>query len=554
MMKIRRNIATAVLALALWVPASGQGLNHDFSVSKNLEIFNTLYKNLDMTYVDTLNADSMICTAIDYMLATTDAFTEYFNETDLKDLKQQTTGKYAGIGALIRRSMKDRLVHIAEPYEGSPAAEAGLKAGDEILEVDGMNMEGQESDVVSSHLLGEANTPLEIKVQREGQSKPLTFKLTRRNIHIPAVPYYAMLNDSVGYLFLESVTDGCSKEMKRALVDLKTKGARSLVLDLRENGGGSLQEAIEIVNFFVDKGKHIVQMKGRIKSANADYKTLSEPMDTKIPVTVLVDENTASAAEIISGSLQDLDRAVVIGQRTFGKGLVQEQLQMPYGGVLKVTTSKYYIPSGRCIQAFAYKHMNEIGFDTRVPDSLTHVFKTAGGREVRDGGGIKPDIAVKPDTMGSNNIVAYMLVNDEPLHFACQYATHHKTIAPAGKFCITDADYADFSSMLKAHGFTYDLKSDTALQHFVALTKMEGYYDNAKTEIEALKKKLSHNLDQDLGRYKKYITDLLNNEIVRYYYFRRGAVEQQISNDDKDLKAALEVLADPGRYKKILGK
>lgn len=551
----------------------GQSNGHDFSVAKNLEIFNTLYKSLDMTYVDTLSADTMVIRAIDAMLGSTDAFTEYFSESETKDLRQMTTGKYAGIGALIQKRIKDKWVRISEPYEHHPAADAGLRPGDEILEIDGKSMEDKSSSEVSNSLLGDPNTTLELKVRREGVAKPLDFKITRQTIHIPAVPYYGFLPDSVGYIYLESVTDACSKEMKRALVDLKTRGAKALVLDLRGNGGGSLQEAVEIVNLFVDKGKHIVEMRGRIKSANADFKTLNEPMDTSMPLAVLVDENTASSAEIISGSLQDLDRAVIIGARTFGKGLVQEPLNMPYGGVLKVTTSKYYIPSGRCIQAFAYKNMDRIGFSTRVPDSLTHVFRTAAGREVRDGGGITPDIKVAPslsvqylydrvlkvadedsentDSL-SSNMVNYLIFDDMPMRFVCRYAAVHKSIAPADHFSITDGDFADFGAMLKENKFTYDRGSDVALKRLKLLAKFEGYYDNSKAEFDALEKKLTHSLDKDLVHYRKDIVELLNSEIVKYYYYRRGVLLNHVSGTDDCISKARAVLNNMSRYKAIL--
>lgn len=531
--------------------------DRNFQIVKNLDVFNSVFKELDMFYVDTIDAEKMIQNGINGMLALTDPYTEYYPEEEMGSLKQMITGKYAGIGATIRYyDAKDRVV-ITEPLEGTPAQEAGLKAGDVILSVGGKDMvrgdmeKNELTDHVSQELRGEPGTSFLLKVERPGKDKPqvLEFKITRRSIRQNPIPYYGMVADSVGYLALSEFTENCAKDFKKAFIELKQKGASSLVIDLRGNGGGSLSEAVDIVNLFVPKGKEIVTLKGKVKQSEEGYKTESEPVDTEIPLVVLVDGSTASAAEIVSGSLQDLDRAVIVGKRTFGKGLVQVPRPLPYNGSLKVTTAKYYIPSGRCIQAIDYAKRNADGSVARTPDSLTHVFHTAAGREVRDGGGIRPDIEVKGEKYP--NILFYLMNEDVIFDYGTQYVLNHPQLASVADFKLTDKDYEDFKALVKEKKFTYDRQSEKVLKNLKEVAEFEGYMDDAKAEFEALEKKLTHNLDRDLDHFKKPIQEMIAQEIIKRYFYQKGACMERLK-DDADLKKALEILADQTEYAGIL--
>ncbi|MBQ4526240.1 MAG: S41 family peptidase [Bacteroidaceae bacterium] len=520
--------------------------NHNFQVSKNLDVFNSVYKELDMFYVDTIDPQKVIRAGIDAMLEEIDPYTVYYPEDDLDDLKQMITGKYAGIGSIIRYYKKRERVVIFEPYEDTPAAEAGLKAGDVILEIDGKDVKGLMTDKVSEMLRGEAGTTFILKVERPGEAAPLEFRITRRNIQTPAVPYYGMLTDGKsGYVQLTSFTDNCARDVRRAIIELKEQGASQFVLDLRSNGGGSLKEAVEIVNLFVPKGLELISTKGKMRQACHVYKSTREPLDLKSPLAVLVDGASASAAEIVAGSLQDLDRAVIVGTRMYGKGLVQITRDLPYNGQLKVTTSKYYIPSGRCIQALDYQHRDEKGQAIRTPDSLTNVFYTAAGREVRDGGGIRPDVAV--EVPKQSHLLYYLLNDDVLLEYGNEYALSHPTIAGPQEFELTDEDYEHFKKMVLESGFKYDRQSEKALKELKEVAKFEGYLENAQAEFDALEKKLQHNLSADLDRLKKEIKPLIASEIVKRYYFQRGVIIQQLK-DDTDLDKALEVLGDSTSY------
>ena len=398
---------------------------------------------------------------------------------------------------------------------------------------------------------GEPGTSFLLKVERPGKDKPqvLEFKITRRSIRQNPIPYYGMVADSVGYLALSEFTENCAKDFKKAFIELKQKGASSLVIDLRGNGGGSLSEAVDIVNLFVPKGKEIVTLKGKVKQSEEGYKTESEPVDTEIPLVVLVDGSTASAAEIVSGSLQDLDRAVIVGKRTFGKGLVQVPRPLPYNGSLKVTTAKYYIPSGRCIQAIDYAKRNADGSVARTPDSLTHVFHTAAGREVRDGGGIRPDIEVKGEKYP--NILFYLMNEDVIFDYGTQYVLNHPQLASVADFKLTDKDYEAFKALVKEKKFTYDRQSEKVLKNLKEVAEFEGYMDDAKAEFEALEKKLTHNLDRDLDHFRKPIQEMIAQEIIKRYFYQKGACMERLK-DDEDLKKALETLADQTKYEGIL--
>ena len=534
------------------IPVSAQkDSNHNFEISKNLEIFNDIYKQLDMFYVDSLSADTVIEWGIDAMLRQVDPFTVYYPEEGMDELKEMTTGKYAGIGAVIRFYKKEDRVMVIEPQEDSPAIEAGVKGGDLILSIDGKDMKGKSTQEVSENLRGDAGTTFELTVKRAGVEHPLSFKITRRNIAMPPVPYYGMVSDGIGYIYFERFVDGCSRDVRRAVVDLKEQGAKALVIDMRGNPGGPLSEAVEVTNLFVPRGQKVVYTKGKLASVNSEHYTKKEPLDVDIPVAVLVDGSTASSAEIVSGAWQDWDRAVIVGERTYGKGLVQMIREVPYHGSLKVTTSRYYIPSGRCIQAYVFRHLNPDGSAKTLPDSLTKAFKTAGGREVRDGGGIKPDVVITPDSLPS--IVYDIATSDVLLDYVNHYVQTHATIAPAGDFSLTDADYADFVKMVEESDFTYKRRTEEMMKLLERTARFEGCYEGAKPEFEALAAKMKGGVaaDLELPKNKEEIKSVLESDIVARYYFRRGVVQQQLKTD-KDLKTALEILTDTERYESLL--
>lgn len=538
-----------VLAMPAWAQKEK---NHDFVVAKNMDVFTSIYKNLDMMYVDTLDADEVIGNGINAMLRSLDLYTEYYPESEVKELKNMLTGKYAGIGSVVRYNYQLGYTVISEPYEGMPAQEAGLKKGDIILSINDSTMKGKEVSYVSDRLRGEPGTSFILKVKRPSTGKVMKVKLTRRTIQMPFLPYYGLLDGGIGYINFNSFTDQCAKDVRRAFIDLKKQGAKKLVFDLRNNGGGSVSEAVSIVNMFLPKDKVVLTMKGKLQRANNEYKTTVEPIDTLMPIVVLVSGNTASAAEILSGSLQDYDRAIILGTRTYGKGLVQATMDLPYNGQMKLTTSKYYIPSGRCVQALNYKHAKG-GYVEHVPDSLTKVFYTAGGREVRDGGGVKPDVEVKPDSLPN---IAYYLAgardsNELMLNYEVDYIAKHPTIAPAKDFALTDADYEEFKARVLKADFKYDRETEKYLKDLMKLARFEGYYDDAKPEFDALAKKLSHNVAKDLDYNKQYIKRLLENDIVAAYYYQGGAIRNSLRYD-KQVKEAVRLLNTPEEYKKLL--
>lgn len=546
-LKIRWIAALLVVAGAVCFLSFKSGDSRSFKIAKNLDIFNSIVKELDMFYVDTINADKTIREGIDAMLYSLDPYTQYFPEDDQAELEQMLKNSYGGIGSIIRYEPKLKRTVIAEPYENMPAANAGLKAGDILLEIDGKDLLGNTD--VSKLLRGQVGTSFKLKVQRPGTKEPLEFNIVRRSIQMPLIPYYAVLENNVGYINLSTFSGNPSKEFKQAFLDLKKKGITSLVIDLRNNGGGLLEESIEIANFFLPRGKTLVTTKGKIQQSSNTYKTLREPLDLEIPLAVLVNGGTASSSEILAGSLQDLDRAVIVGSRTFGKGLVQTPRPLPYGGTIKLTTSKYYIPSGRCVQAIDYEHRNEEGAAGRIPDSLTTVFHTAAGREVRDGGGVAPDIDVKQEKLPN---ILYYLVNDNLIfNYATDYCLKHPTIPSPEKFEVTDADYADFKAMVKKADFKYDQQTEKILKNLKEMAEFEGYLTDASEEFKALEEKLKHNLDHDLDYFSKDIKSMIAVEIIKRYYFQRGSIIQQLKDDD-DLKAALKILGDQPKYKEML--
>ena len=549
----RRNgvlLAAVLVAVAFFSFKSGDDRN--FQIAKNLDTFNSIVKELDMFYVDTLDPNKTVREGIDYMLSSLDPYTEYYPEDDQAELQQMLNASFGGIGSLITYNQKLKRSMIAEPFEGTPAAKVGLKAGDILMEIDGKDLAGKNNQEVSQMLRGAVGTSFKLKVERpdeKGGTRPLEFDIVRQTIQTPMIPYDTIFNKNVGYINLSTFSGTPSKDFKKTFLKLKKEGITSLVIDLRGNGGGRLEEAVEIANFFLPRGKVIVTTKGKTKQASNTYKTIREPLDLDIPITVLVNGATASASEILSGAFQDFDRAVIVGSRTFGKGLVQTTRPLPYGGVMKLTTSKYYIPSGRCVQAIDYKHRNEDGSVGTIPDSLTTVFHTAAGREVRDGGGVMPDIEVKQEKLP--NILFYLVRDNLIFDYATQYCLKHPSIPSPQEFKVTDADYNDFKAMVKKADFKYDQQSEKIMKTLKEAAKFEGYLDEASEEIKALEKKLTHNLDRDLDYFSKDIRSMIADEIIKRYYYTRGGIIQQLKDDD-GLQAALKILADPVKYKETL--
>ena len=551
---MRSLMLTALMAVAMPIMAQNTS-DHNFRVAKNLDIFNAIYRNLDLMYVDSLDADKTIGTAIRSMMHSLDPYTDYFPEDKAAEYKQMMTGKYAGIGSIISYSFTRKRVIINEPYEGMPAAEAGLKKGDIILSIDGESMAEKSTAYVSDHLRGEPGTTMVMKIERPSTGKKMTVKVQRKAIQMPYLPYYGMQKDGIGYINYNQYVENSAKDVRRAFIDLKKQGMKGLVLDLRNNGGGSVQEALQILNMFIPKGRHLLSMKGKVKNANSSYNTTVEPIDTVMPIVVLVNEATASASEITSGALQDYDRAVIMGTRTYGKGLVQiPNVSLPYNGKLKLTTAKYYIPSGRCIQALRYKHTDNGYVAENVPDSLTHEFRTAAGRIVRDGGGIKPDIEVKPDSLP--NIAFYLSrvdTTDILLNYEIDYIAAHPTVASPKDFELSDADYEQFKQRVVKSGFTYDQVSEKILKELESLARFEGYYDDAKPEFEALRQKLKHNIAKDLDYpyNKQKIKELIAADIMAAYYFEKGSLENSLRND-KQFAEAARLLGNAEEYQKLL--
>lgn len=550
--RIMRKLLIYIFALLSLPVVAQSDKDHNFTVAKNLEVFNAIYKNLDLLYVDKLPADTVIGNAVDAMLESLDPYTEYYPQAKGKDLKMLMTGKYAGVGALIRYSPKYKNVFIDEPYENMPAANAGLRKGDLILSIDDLSMEGKTTQFVSDHLRGDAGTTFMIKIRRPSTGKIMKLKITRGAIKMPAVPYYGLLDSGIGYINLNQFTEDCSKDFRRAFVEMKKNGMHKLIVDLRNNGGGLESEAVNIVNLFVPKDVTIVSNHGKVKRLDRDYKTTAEPIDTVIPIVVLVNNNTASSSEITAGALQDLDRAVIMGTRTYGKGLVQTTVDLPYNGKMKLTTHKYYIPSGRCIQAINYRH-DRGGSTEHVPDSLSKVFHTLHGREVRDGGGIKPDLEVAPDT--ASNIQTYLMSvidsTETVLDYIVSYVAKHPTIANPSAFELTDEDYEAFKQHVLKSGFKYDGVSEKILKELVKTAKFEGYYNDAKPEFDAIENKLKHNVAKDLDYNRDRIMQALASTIVSIYYYQRGTIEYTLKHD-KQIKAAQKLLDNPAKYKEIL--
>lgn len=548
-MKIIRQfflVAALLLSAGTGITASAQVVeNHNSKVARNLEIFNEIYKALDLFYVDTLAADTVIRWAIDGMLMKVDPFTGYYPADD-EDLRQMATGKYAGIGSIIRYHKKHDRVVIDEPYANTPSQDAGLRAGDIILTVDGKDIKGMMPTKVTEMLRGEAGTTLELRFQRPGEKNPRTVHITRRTIQLPAIPYYGIMDDGVGYINLNSFTSGCAREMRHALLQLMSQGAKSLVLDIRDNVGGAINEAVDITNLFLPKGVKVVYTKGKQASMNHEYSTTTDPIAPDMPLVVLVNGMSASSSEIVSGALQDMDRAVIMGTRTFGKGLVQAIRDVPYRGELKITTGRYYIPSGRCIQAHEYNHD---GSSKIIPDSLRNTFYTKAGRPVTDGGGIQPDSVILNDTLPT---MIYDLVQSEIFFdWATDFANSHPAIDAPGKFQVTDSLYDAFCKYVEESKFTYNRRSDEVIQLLRRVADMEGYLEDAEDEMKALEAKFAPDIHKDLQRMRKHIMPYLESEIIIRYYHQQGSIRHSVPKD-KVYRSAVKLLRDTKAYHSIL--
>jgi carboxyl-terminal processing protease len=524
------------------------GQSNGFEVIKSMELLDQIYQYLDMYYVDVPQTGKLAKTGIDAMLKELDPYTVYYHESNIEDYRLMTTGQYGGIGALIRKI--GDTTRIAEPYEGNPAQKSGLEAGDKIISIDGKTMIGLPSDDVSSALKGPKGTSIEIEVERYNQGKK-KIKVTRDEIKLPDVPYSGMLNESIGYIKLNSFTQTASSDVKTAFLELKGKGMKELVLDLRGNGGGLLIEAVKIVNFFVDKNQVVVSTKGRVEEENRVYKTLESPLDLTIPLVVLIDEGSASASEIVAGSIQDLDRGIVVGNRSFGKGLVQRTYDLKYGSKVKLTIAKYYTPSGRCVQRLEYYDKEDDEKVKEIPDSLVKIFKTKNGRDVIDGRGIDPDVKIEENDL--SRLTATLYANDVLFNFATQYKATHPTIASPELFQLTEEEYAAFKSFVLTQTFTYSTASEEMLKKMKETAEKEGYYSETKTEYDALLAKVVPSKERDLEKFKEEIKELLENEIVSRYYFQKGRAIDSFKHDPV-IKKSLELLKELSSYNTILKK
>ena len=538
--KIKKISFITILLLAVTLIISSFTRDQKlFQLNKNLDIYYSVIRELNSFYVDGIKPEKLIRTSIDDMLSTLDPYTTYIPESEMNDFKFMTDGEYAGIGAIIGQHDKD--IIISEPYEGFPAQKAGLKAGDVLIKIDGKSTENMTTEQVSNHLKGKPNEIVNVKIQRPGKKKPLDINITREKVQLDPVSYKGMLNNNTGYIYLTNFWEGCGDEVKKIFIDLKRQGAKRLILDLRSNPGGLLNEAVKIVNIFVPKGSEVVNTRGKMKQWDNDYKATEDPVDTIMPIAVLVNQGSASASEIVSGSLQDQDRAVIIGTRTFGKGLVQTTRDLGYDSKIKVTTAKYYIPSGRCIQALDYTHRNEDGSVGNVPDSLISKFKTGKGRIVYDGGGIVPDI--KMESLSMSTLSINLDRNFMYFDFATQYAISHKSIPSPDNFEITDNIYKEFKKFLEQKKFSYKTVTEDILEKMVEIAKKEKRYNDAKNEFSKLKEKITPNLDNDLKENEDEIKKFLTNEIVSRYYYQKGALQSTIKKD-KTIEKALDVLSD----------
>jgi carboxyl-terminal processing protease len=545
-----KNYQTKYKSLLLFVALSFsltslRAQSNGFEVIKNMELMDLIYQNLDMYFVDDPQPGKLSKVGIDAMLKELDPYTVYYHENDMEDYRLMTTGQYGGIGSTIRKIKGN--TYIIEPYENSPSAKAGLKAGDQILSIDGKNMKDKNSEEVSTSLKGPKGTTIQLEIQRDG--KTLMIPITRDEIKLPDVPYSGIVKDGIGYIKLNSFTQTAASDVEKAFNELKAEGMKELILDLRGNGGGLLIEAVKIVNLFVKRGQTIVTTKGRVEEENRTYKTMANPTDLNIPLTVLVDENSASASEIVAGSLQDLDRAVIIGTTSYGKGLVQRIYDLKYGSKMKLTVAKYYTPSGRCVQKLEYYDKADGSKPTEIADSLLKKFKTANGREVIDGRGIEPDIAIDKNEL--SRLTGTLYVDNIIFDYATKYAKAHESIADPKTFKLTESDYADFKKYVLEQEFTYSTASEEMLKKMKTTAEEEGYYSDASDEYAKLMAKVVPSKERDLEKFKSEIIELLENEIVSRYYYQKGRVINSFHYDDF-VEKAIEILNNPSEYSKVL--
>ena len=547
---MKRIISLLLVSISLCVVANSND-NRLFAYGQNIEVFSSVLKQLNINYVDTIDVDKCSQRAIGAMLSGLDPYTEYFTEEEAKEFMEQSAGEYAGVGCTIMQ--RDSAVYVSEPFEDTPAQEVGLRAGDKIVMIDNDTVLGWKSDEVSKRMRGLSNTSLRMVVERPGVDSLIEVNIVRRIINRNPVAYYGTIADGVGYILLETFSHQAFEEVRKAFLDLKENaGITSLVLDLRDNSGGLVGEAVEILSMFVPRGTKVLESRGKVENSNHTYKTEREPLDTKIPLAVLVNGYTASASEVVAGALQDLDRAVIIGERSFGKGLIQQVFPLPFNRKVKVTVSYYYIPSGRSIQAIDYSKRDANGHVSRVPDSLTREYTTAAGRIVRDGGGITPDILVKADTM--SNLHYYLYAGNHIFDFATQYASRHDAIAPAHEFVLTDADYNDFKQFVRERDFKYDKMSSKQLAELRKMMTFEGYIDSTTQQLlDSLESRLEHNLNKDLDTFRSRIELSLVQEIVKRYYYTRGVIVVGLREEPVTTRA-IEVLQSPVRYDEILAR
>jgi carboxyl-terminal processing protease len=534
-------LLTAVLSTAFLINQESR----DFRIGKNLDIFFSLFRELNTFYVDEINPDKIIRTGMDNMLKSLDPYTVYYSESEIDDFALMTTGKYGGIGCLVRNSGDYAI--IIQVYKGFPADLAGIKVGDLIKKVDGQSLKGIGTDNVSDKLKGDPGSEVKLTVERDETESDFIMK--RARIAVPAVTYYGMVDDKTGYIRFSSFTQNSVEEVKKALIVLKSKNPQSIILDLRGNPGGLLTEAVEIVNLFVGSGNEVVSTKGKVKQFDADYKTTGQAVDEKIPLAVIINRGSASASEIVAGAIQDLDRGIIVGQRSYGKGLVQITRPLSYNTQLKVTTAKYYIPSGRCIQALDFSHPNEDGSVGVIPDSLISEFKTRNGRIVKDGGGIMPDVEIIPETL--SQIATELYLRNFIFDYSTQYFRTHPEIKSPAQFSYSDKDYEAFRKFLKDRNFSYTTFTEQSFTELVDNAKREKYYEMHKELFTELEKDISHSLDEDLATFRKEIQELIEDEIIGRYFYEDGAIAWTVRSDEQ-VKKAIEVVNNKDLYTSIL--